>query len=93
MATQDEPKDPMKEFVELLSNLTPRIPVDVDLWSTKEIGLYLKRSPEVVAERIVTLPDFPQAIRLPSGKGRGRPLWKARQVIAWAEKYQESRVA
>ena len=46
-------------------------------------------------ERITALPGFPQAIRLPvmGSKGRGQPLWKAREVIAWAEKHPENRIA
>ena len=33
--------------------------------------------------RIAYLPDFPKAIRLPSGKGLGHPRWKATEVIGW----------
>lgn len=75
--------------------LSPRIPLSVDLWSIKEISSYLKRSEAVVRDRITALPGFPQAIRLPvpNGKGRGQPLWKAREVIDWVEKHQENRLA
>lgn len=60
----------------------------VDLWGFKEIGAYLKRSPEVVRERIATKPDFPKAIRIPTtGAGRAHALYKAREVIKWAESY------
>ncbi len=53
---------------------------------------FLKRSEAVVRERITALPGFPQAIRLPvaGSKGRGQPLWKAKEMIAWAEKHQET---
>ena len=82
-------------LLDAINNLSPRIPITVDLWSIKEIASYLKRSDAVVRERITALPGFPQAIRLPvlGGKGRGQPLWKAREVIAWAEKHQENRIA
>ncbi len=86
----------MERLIEVIDRLSPRIPVVVDLWSVREIAAYLKRSPSVVRERISALPGFPQAIRLPvpGGRtGRGNPLWKAREVIAWAEKHQEHRVA
>ena len=82
-------------LLDAINNLSPRIPVTVDLWSVKEIAAYLKRSAAVVRERITALPGFPQAIRLPvaGSKGRGQPLWKAKEVIAWTEKHQENRVA
>jgi len=82
-------------LLDAINNLSPRIPITVDLWSIKEIAAYLKRSEAVVRERITALPGFPQAIRLPvlGGKGRGQPLWKAKEVIAWTEKHQENRIA
>ncbi|APZ42647.1 hypothetical protein [Acidihalobacter ferrooxydans] len=81
----------ISDLLEALDRLSPRIPVQIDLWSVREIAAYLKRSDAVVRDRIVAIPDFPPAIRLPtaSGIGRGQPLWKARDVIAWAENYQE----
>ncbi|NCF37846.1 MAG: hypothetical protein GWP56_15945 [Gammaproteobacteria bacterium] len=82
-------------LLDAINNLSPRIPITVDLWSIKEIASYLKRSEAVVRERITALPGFPQSIRLPvlGSKGRGQPLWKAREVITWAEKHQENRIA
>lgn len=66
----------------------PAIPVEVDLWDFNCIGAYLKRSAEVVRERYSCLPDFPKPVRLPSaGGGKGHALYKAREIIAWAEKY------
>lgn len=70
------------------------IPIEVDLWGTAEIAAYLKMSAKVVSERIVTLPGFPQAIRLPNTRGgRGHPRWKAAEVIKWTERYQDKRAA
>ena len=82
-------------LLDAINNLSPRIPITVDLWSVKEIAAYLKRSEAVVRDRITALPGFPQAIRLPvaGSKRRGQPLWKAKEVIAWTEKHQENRVA
>lgn len=68
------------------------IPAEIDLWSARECGAYIKVSPRQVLERYAPLPEFPRPIRLPSvGGGRGRPLYKAREVIAWAEGNQEAR--
>ena len=89
------PTNQLDMLLDAISNLSPRIPITVDLWSIKEIAAYLKRSEAVVRERITALPGFPQAIRLPvlGSKGRGQPLWKAKEVIAWTEKHQENRTA
>jgi hypothetical protein len=88
--------------VELLANkiaaslaerLTPAIPVDIDLWDIKVIAAYLKRDPDSVRDRIISAPDFPKAIRLPTQgeTKRSRPLWRAKDVIRWAESYIEGR--
>ena len=65
------------------------IPINIALWDLETIGQYLNREAKTVGQRIVCLPDFPNAIRVPSeGAARGRPLWKASEVIAWTEKQQ-----
>lgn len=70
--------------------IRPAIPLEVDLWDVATIAQLLKRSEDQVRERVVCLPDFPKAIRLPAGSGgRSRPLWKATEVIAWADRYRE----
>lgn len=67
----------------------PVVPLSVALWDIATIAVYLKRDPDSVRERIACLPDFPRAIRLPSTTKRGaHPLYKAAEVIAWAEGYQ-----
>ncbi|KVO84029.1 hypothetical protein WL61_03220 [Burkholderia ubonensis] len=74
----------------LVAILPPIIPLEIDLWDTKTIATYLKRNPAVVRERICCLPSFPAAIRLPNTSGqRMHPLWKAVEVIAWAESHRE----
>lgn len=82
-------------LLEAINKLSPRIPINVDLWSVREIAAYLKRSESVVRDRITALPGFPQAIRLPvvSGTGKGQPLWEAHEVIAWVKKHKEHRAA
>jgi len=73
------------------ARISPAIPLDIDLWSAAEIAAWLKVGTDQVLERYAPLPDFPKAIRLPTPDGgRGRPRWKAAEVIAWAEKYKDS---
>ncbi|SET61242.1 Transcriptional regulator, contains XRE-family HTH domain [Nitrosospira multiformis] len=65
------------------------LPLEIDLWSEDEIAAYLKRDRRTVMESITCHPDFPETIRLPSATGgHGQPLWKAREVVKWAESYQ-----
>lgn len=66
------------------------VPLEVQLWSTKEIGDYLQRPVAVVRDRVVCVPGFPDPIRLPNGDGHGKayPRWKALEVIRWVESYQ-----
>lgn len=74
----------------IAGRIAPAIPIDVDLWSSDQIAAYLKRDRRQVTERIAALPDFPKAIRLPAlGGGRSQPLWRAVEVIEWANSYQE----
>lgn len=78
---------------QLLSRINPPIPLSVELWDKSHIGQYLIASSTVI-DSYISLPGFPQAIRLPNMRGgRSHPRWKAKEVIAWAEKYQERRVA
>lgn len=64
----------------------PALPLSVDLWDTNGLAAYFKRSPSRVRSDIVCLPNFPRPIRLPV-EGRSQALYKAREVIAWAEKH------
>lgn len=73
----------IEQLIERLAK--PALPVSVDLWDTKYIGAYLKRSVTTVRDRVVIRPDFPKPIRLERG---GNALYKAREVVAWAEKHQ-----
>jgi hypothetical protein len=67
----------------------PPLPVEIDLWSADEIARYMKRERRTVMESYACLPSFPKAIRLPTKGVRGQPLWKANEVIRWAEAHQE----
>lgn len=85
----------MTKLADLIGkHLKPAIPIDIDLWDVATIAQWMKRSEDQVRERVVCLPDFPKAIRLPTTgekQSRGRPLWKAVEVMAWAEKYRDKR--
>lgn len=76
---------------EIAERLRQAIPLSIALWDINTIAIYLKVSSRHAAERIVVLPDFPKAIRLPSrgGEGIGHPRWKAAEIIEWVEKYQK----
>lgn len=73
------------------ARIKPAIPVDVDLWSAKELGAYFKVSERQARDRIAAMPGFPQPLRLPSPTGRAHPRWKAAEVIAWAEGLREGK--
>jgi predicted DNA-binding transcriptional regulator AlpA len=61
-----------------------------ELWTIEDIASFLKKSRTTVYARVVTIPDFPKAIRLPSAGGkRLHPLWKAEEIFKWVEKYQK----
>lgn len=84
----------MSEIEELANKIAdavrPAFPLDVDLWDVKTIASYLKRDAAVVRERICCLPSFPSAIRIPNAQGqRMHPLWKASEVVTWAESFRE----
>lgn len=64
-----------------------RLPVEIDLWDTEMVASYLKRSHVTTRDTIIVQPSFPKPIRLP-GRARANPLFKAREVIAWAESFQ-----
>lgn len=79
----------LTKILEKLSAPAPAIPLSVDLWDIATIATLLKRDPQVVRERIACLPTFPRAIRLATKTGRAQPLYKAAEIIAWTNSYQE----
>lgn len=79
----------LSELVGAIAAQIPRIPIEVDLWSAKEVADYLKVGERQVTERYAALPSFPKAVRLPTPEGkRGHPRWYASEVIAWTRKWQ-----
>ena len=86
---------PDDEFIQklaaaLAAQLQPPVPVSIDLWDVATIARVLKRSETQVRNRMICLPDFPKAIRLPAaGGGRAQPLYRAREVLEWIGKDQD----
>ena len=62
------------------------LPIETQLWTTQDIGSYLKIDPNKVVQRYASLPDFPKRIEIPTAEGRiTHPRWKAAEVIRWVE--------
>ncbi len=74
--------------VEIAEHIKPSIHVNVDLWSAKECAALFKRTPKYFTQYIAPNPDFPKPVRIPTIKGQGNPLWKAKEVLKWVEKFQ-----
>ena len=65
------------------------VPLADQLWTLADIARYLYRHVETVRESMSCFPDFPAAISLPGrGSGRGKLLYRAGEVVAWAASYQ-----
>lgn len=70
--------------------LTPTVPLELELWSAKEVAALLKVNPRQVTERYAVAEGFPKPIRLPSlSGGRGVPRWGAADVVTWAAQHRE----
>ena len=70
--------------VAVAARIKPSIPIEVDLWDTDRIADYMKRTASYVRRVIVPEPSFPAPILLPS-TGKPNHLYRASEVIAWAE--------
>lgn len=74
----------LKQLLDKLG--APVLPVSIDAWDTEHIARYMKRSPDTIRREVVVQPDFPKPMRIP-GAGKGRALYKAREVVAWLERH------
>lgn len=92
---EDNNMNELEKLLQAIDKLAtrPLIPISVDLWGPSEIASYLKIGRRTASEKVTKKPGFPQAIYIPSQKGRGHPRWKAKEVIAWVEKFQDKRIA
>ena len=82
----------MTEITELAQEIAARLTPHA-LWDLAELAKYLHRSEQHTRQWIITQEGFPRPIRIPSGKSaaeRARPLWRAKDVIAWAESHVEA---
>ncbi|WP_208640112.1 hypothetical protein [Massilia violaceinigra] len=64
------------------------IPGSLDLWDTSDVATYLKRSANTVRREIDVQPSFPKPVRLP-GTAKPQALYIAREVVQWAESFQQ----
>lgn len=87
MSTEQILEKLLERLSAVIQSPAPQQPISIALWTTNDIAAYLHRSKDRVYSDIVCQPSFPKPIRLPV-KGRAQALYKAREVIAWAEKYQ-----
>lgn len=79
----------ISQLLDALNKQNSPIPLDVALWDTETIALYLKRNKAVVRERITPEPSFPKAIRIATTQGRAQPLYRACEVIEWALSHRD----
>lgn len=81
--------------VESIDELARRIAMRLTphaLWDLSEVAAYLHRTEQHTRQWIVSQDGFPPWIRIPSGKRAtegARWLWRAKDVIAWAESHGE----
>lgn len=59
------------------------------MWGTEHVVAYLRRFYTTVRDKIIVRPDFPCPIKLNATQERAHRLYKAREVIQWAEGLQE----
>ena len=73
----------------IADKIKPVVPLEHQLWTTEDIGSYLKVDANKVVQRYTSLPDFPRRIEIPTAEGRrSHPRWKAIEVIEWVEGYK-----
>lgn len=79
---------------QIADHVRPAVPIEYALWDIADIANYMRKSAQVVRERIACLPSFPKPIRTPSlreGKiTRGHPTYKAIEVIRWNEAHRDN---
>lgn len=73
--------DALRDLVAQLS--APKVAPEDELWTSKEIGEYLKLSPVTVEQRVATRPGFPEPLQ-PCGTVKSMKRWFAQDVKRWA---------
>lgn len=79
----------MKDIDALAAAIAERlkVPAEMRLWDAGDIAECIGKSREHVQERIVSLPDFPCAVRI----GNGRPAWIGKEVWQWVLSHKEDK--
>lgn len=76
------------------AHIPAQIPVDIALWDSADCAAFMRISKTHFMQYVAPQPGFPHAIRIPKSDGKtGQPRWKAKEVIEWADGYQEKRAA
>jgi hypothetical protein len=94
------PERPMVDgellFLQLAGAISQKVeevrsaPFPMDLWDIPTIAHVFKRTELQVRQCMVCRPDFPKAARFRSeGGGRSHALYKASDVLTWADKFKD----
>lgn len=76
---------PMAELTQAITRMgSSQFPINIDLWDATRVADYLKISKSRFLNHYSIQPGFPKPGRLPSPRGAGRALWRARDVVEWA---------
>jgi len=76
---------------ELVAQLKrPNIEPNDELWTSEDIGRYLKLSTVTVERRVVVQPEFPEAVQPCQTGQRAARRWFADEVKKWAQKNRSS---
>lgn len=64
--------------------------IEFQLWNIEEVSAYLRVPMRYGRDFLIAQPDFPRPVLLPSmGTARGgRRVWKAKDIIKWADERQ-----
>lgn len=65
----------------------PDLPLHAIWLDAAAIGAMLGYEARVVSEKIAARPDFPKPARIGN---KGKPRWRADEVVAWMEQWRET---
>lgn len=81
--------DPLIDQIaaQVIARIPQALPVEMQLWNHADIANYLRAKVRTIAEKTVMRPDFPKPVRPPLMRDteQGYPLYRAAEVIRWAE--------
>lgn len=76
-------------LAEILTEIRRLQGSESEVWRTDDVAKFLKLSKSSVQSRVISRPDFPRAVRIPSENGTGGKRWYAREVKAWLQKNRD----